>query len=339
MTRRAFFLQLATLALAIFAIDRAFAWYAPNHYIPESRLRAALAGGDDCVVFVGDSRMVAGYDAAALSRGFAQGGAQVCTTNVAIGALKVSGMAVALREYLERGGKPRTIVIGNAADKLVLLEQPLDPATFIGNEAVQLAWSRPSDVGTLYPGFPTANVLAFDQGFRFLAARSTALGTYLSIGWQKVQAAQDRFAGRPKLANAFGALEDMDAYGAQLERDARQRLAQAMARPAAERLDRSYLLMEKLARDAGARLVVVELPMPARFRDHVSRAPEARAFRAWLGQRLVTSGGALVDLSAPDWVTPEHFADVLHLNERGAAAFSEQLGRELSGSVREPSQR
>lgn len=331
MTRRVFFLQLATLALAMFAIDRALAWYAPNHYIPEARMRAALTSGDGCVVFVGDSRMVAGYDAAALARGFASRGTQVCTVNVAIGALKVSGMAVALREYLERGGKPRTIVIGNAADKLLPEEQPLDPATFIGNEAVQLAWSHPSDVRTLYPGFPAANVLAFDQGFRFLAARSTALGTYLSIGWQKVQAAQDRFAGRPKLVNAFGALEDMDAYGAKLERDARRRLAAAVAGPEAQRLDRSYLLMEQLARDAGAKLVIVELPMPARFRDNVSRAPEARAFRAWLGQRSAASGGAMLDLSDPDWNTPEHFADVLHLNERGAAAFSEQLGRELAG--------
>jgi hypothetical protein len=331
MAGRAFFLQLATLALALFAIDRVFAWYAPNHYIPEARLRAALAAGDRCVTLVGDSRVVAGYDAAALGQGLSTTGSSgPCSANIAIGALKVSGMAVALREYLSRGGAPRLIVVGNAADTLLAPEQPADPASFIGNEAVQLAWSRPSDVHILYPGFPTTNVLAFDQGFRFSVARSTALGTYLSIAWQKVQVLQDRAAGLQQKVNTFGALADMDAYGKNLEQAARARLAKIMAGPEAERLDRSFLEIERHARAAGARLIVVELPMPPRFQRAVTGTPEARSFRSWLAGRLSRERGILIDLSEPEWLRPEHFGDVLHLNEQGAALFSDALGHEIA---------
>jgi hypothetical protein len=328
--RNALLIALGTFVLALALCDRMLAWYAPRHFIPEARLEAALAKGPGCVVVAGDSRMVAGFDRGELEQALAEKSPAPCLATMAIGALRIQGMQVALREYVERGGRPQLIALGAAEETLLGTAEPLDPAAFIGNEAILLAWSHASDVLAFFPGFPFENVHRFDQGLRFLLARSTAFGTYLSLAWQRIQAFQDRLTGRPLAVNAFGALADMEASGRRMEAAAPPLLESALSRPEPERLDPAFGAILALTRAVNARLVVVELPMPASYRQHVTNAPAGTRYLTWLDAYLRTQGATWVNLTHPPWLSPEHFADFVHLNAEGARLFSRDLGRAIN---------
>jgi hypothetical protein len=325
-------LRLAVLVflLSLIACDRLLARYALGHFIPEQRMRAALEAGPGCVVLAGDSRMVAGIELDTVKRGLEVGGRDDCVASIAIGALPIHGISVAVREYLRRGGRPRTLVLGASEDTLLPRAIPPDPTGFAGNEAISLAWSEAGDVGRLYPGFPFENVLVFDDGLRFSLARLTGFGTYASLVWQKVQAVQDRVSGRPRATNAFGAVADMDVLAEKMQATALGRLARTMSEPEPNRLDRAYSDIERRAQDAGAHFVVVELPMPDRYRDSVTESDAGRGYRAWFGERVARRAGTFIDLTQPAWRTPAVFGDFLHLNADGARHFSLDLGQALA---------
>jgi hypothetical protein len=327
--RTSFIVALGTLAIGLLGLERFFASYAPRHFIPESRLGQALRSPAGCVVVAGDSRMVAGYDKASLTSALRARGRDDCVATIAVGALPVSGLAVAVREYLERGGKPGVLVLGATED--TLLRRPSsDPSEFVGNESVLLSWSRWDDVGRHYPDFPFGNPRAFDQGFRFLVLRSSGLGRYVSLAWQKVQGFQDRMTGQAGESNVFGALSDMEARGRAMKQTAHQGLARALERPEDERLDPWFYAIEEMVNARGARLVVVELPMPAYYSQAITHSAEGRRYRAWLATHLEQRGNAFADLTSLSGLGPEHFADFLHLNAAGARRFSSELGQQLS---------
>ena len=80
----------------------------------------------------------------------------------------------------------------------------------VGNVAAELAWSRAADVQTFVPGFPLHGL---DRGLRFSIERTTALQSYASLVWAKVQAAEAALMGSPSKGpiNRFGLVEDMQA--------------------------------------------------------------------------------------------------------------------------------
>jgi hypothetical protein len=324
------------LALAIFfvaglACDRLVARSFPHHFIPEQRMSAALASGSGCIVTAGDSRMVAGVDLEVLERTLRKAGRNECTANIAIGALPIHGISVALREYLRRGGKPEVLVLGLSEDMLIPLKDAPDPSRFVGNDAISIAWSDAADVRRLYPGFPFANVREFDDGLRFLLARQSALGSYDSLISYKVQTLQERLLGRAKATNnVFGADSDMDALAEQMQSRAQRQLANTLTLPDEIRLDPDFSEIERRVREVGARLVVVELPMPERYRTRVTESDAGRRYLAWFSKRLADRGERFVDLTHPTWLEPSVFRDFLHLNSEGARLFSADLGRALA---------
>jgi hypothetical protein len=292
----------------------------------------AIRRGSGCVVAAGDSRMVAGVSEPALRAALAAEGKHWCVASIAVGALPIHGIRTVFREYLRRGGEPRFLVLGVSEDTLLKSPVPPDPASFVGNEAIALTWSEAGDVFELYPDFPVGSVRAFDQGFRFLAARTTALGSYASLVWQKVHALQNRVTGPAQRSNSFGALADMEALGRRMEANARERLTDTMRQPAASRLDPAFLDLEERARACRARLVLVALPMPEAYRQAVTESEPGGRYRSWLGERLPAQGAAFVDLTHPGWLRPESFADFIHLNADGAARFSTDLARVVARS-------
>jgi hypothetical protein len=332
---RSLLVALATLVVGLVVVERGLAWYGPRHFIPERRMQQAVAGRPGCIVMAGDSRMVAAYDREALLAGLRAGGRDECVDTVAIGALRIPGLAIAVRQYLDRGAKPKLMVLGASEDTLLARPEPYDPSTFVGNEATLLSWSRPGDVVRLYPDFPANDPRAFDQGFRFLVLRSNAFGQYLSLAWQKIQTFQDRVTGRTEAGNVFGALSDMEARGRAMELAARQDLVRALERPEAERLDPWFSHLERRVQNAGSRLFVVELPMPASYREGITLSPNGRRYLAWLARRLERNGGALIDLASPKLFEPSDFADFVHVNEAGARRFSHDLGLELAKILNE----
>jgi hypothetical protein len=321
---------LATALLALLAADRLLDWRARRSFIPEQRMSEALSRGSGCVLVAGDSRMVAGVNERVMEHALRANGRNWCVASIAIGALPIHGVRVAFREYLERGGMPRMLVLGASEDSLLAGTAAPDPSALIGNEAVSLAWSEPSDVRRLYPDFPWGNLRAFDQGLRFLVARSSGLGSYASLVWQKVQAEQDRVTGRARASNRFGALDDMEALGHRMEATAREQLSQTMQRPPSARLHPALLDIEDRARVRRIRFVLAELPMPAAYRSAVTETEAGRRYLEWLRERTAARGGSFIDLTRPNGIGPRHFADFVHLNTSGAERFSIELANAIA---------
>ncbi len=76
-------------------------------------------------------------------------------------------------------------------------------------------------------------------------------------------------------------------------------------------------------RQAGARLVLVEMPMPKSHRERFYDHPEWSRLRERIHDEARRTGAEYV--VASDWVGDDGFQDPLHLNSRGAAEFSRQL--------------
>jgi hypothetical protein len=324
-------LALVVFFVSVVACDRALAHYAGGHFIPEQRMRAAVAAGPGCIVAAGDSRMVAGINLEVFTQAFRDAGRSECVTSIAIGALQIHGISLAVREYLRRGGKPSALVLAVSEDTLIPLDAPPDPSNFTGNAAISLIWSDVSDLRRLYPDFPGRNLREFDAGLRFLLARETGFGSYDSLIWQKVQSVQDRLTGRPKAMNAFGADADMEALAAKMQATAQRRLALTLAKPEEARLDADYVDIERRVHDAGAHLVVVELPMPERYRRTVTESDAGQRYLAWFRERVTRRGDTFVDMTQRAWLSSALFSDFLHLNAEGARRFSEDLGHTLAG--------
>ncbi len=134
----------ATVLVGLVALDVAFARYARRHLIPEVTLHDAEAAGDDCMLVLGDSRMVYGVDVQTLADSLRTEGRETCVAQLAIRAMWVSGQAIALRRYLSDGRVPRVIVLGADALSVLPPAEPIDPNELVSNRPQELAWSYAS---------------------------------------------------------------------------------------------------------------------------------------------------------------------------------------------------
>lgn len=85
----------------------------------------------------------------------------------------------------------------------------------------------------------------------------------------------------------------------------------------------------QLARAHGAKVILVEMPMPSKHREIFYTLPAWADLRAYL-QSLAAQENA-VYISASDWVPDDSdFEDAIHLDERGAKLFSARLAATIS---------
>jgi hypothetical protein len=322
----------ALIALALIgAADALLATRAGRHFLPEQKMEAAVTAGPGCILLLGDSRMDAAYSPPDLHQALRRHGADSCVGDLSIGATDISGAYLAAREYLSRGGRPKLVVIGKVADSLLDPDARLDPQQMVGNNAIHLLWSRPSDVVFEVPGFPTANIDAFDAGFRFLVDRATAMGRYQSLFWVRVQRAQDRLVGAPPLTlNRFGRVADMGQLEGDLRTRAISHMEHSIGAPGGRGPGRWFTRLVALLRDARIPFVLVELPMRSAYRHAVTASPQATAYQRWLAQQIGPLGGTLLDLGEPSWIDESRFSDALHLNPEGAQRLSSDLGDRLA---------
>jgi hypothetical protein len=262
--------------------------------------------------------MAAGVDPAALERALRSEGAPACVAPLGLGAVGLEGQMMALRSYLATPRSPRVVILGFA---ILLPGDTADPSEMVGNRAVELAWSKASDVRLYYPGYPLEDL---DRGTRFLIERSTALTTYESILWIRAQKLQDALfhRGAPAAeANRFGLVSDMHALLEGFAHAAESRLARADR----WRNDPWFERIRALVDRSGARFLVVHVPMTSAYRRRVESGERWRGYVAWLEADLAAHGDAYADLSAV--AGDSLFGDGIHLDEHGAVVFSEALGR------------
>jgi len=319
--------SVATTVIALVAADRLLGWYGHRHFVPEQQMQTALTAGDGCILILGDSRMAAGLDQPALHQALGRRGADRCVADLAIGATDVSGAFLAARRYVSAGRRPVLAVVAKVEDSL-LDPDATGPRMMVGNNAIHLVWTTPGDVFAEVRGFPFASVAAFDDGLRFLIARGTALGRYQSLVSLRAQRLQDALTGADRGAqNRFGQFNDMAALERDMQERADARLAAATHEPGGRSVwfDR----LGDLLRLSGTRVVVVELPMPSAYRRRISDTAPAIAYRRAFTAALRARGAAYIDLARAPWVDDALFADALHLNARGAAQLSRDLGDRL----------
>jgi hypothetical protein len=328
---RAFLTSVVAALALLIALDRGYGAYARKHFIPSATLRQAEAQGDGCVVTLGDSRMAAAIDAAALAEALKAGGSPRCVAPLAIGAVPISGSAMAIRRFVADGRRPGVVVLGESDGTLLPELAPTDPSELVGNRAAELDWSRASDVGIYYPSFPLGEL---DRGLRFSLARTNALETFESATWVKVNALQRRLTGTEHAEphNRFGAVSDMLTLLGGFRDAALRSLAHFDRGDGAGDWATSpwFDMLRAIVRRSGARLLVIEVPMRSSYRAEVLARPEAARYRQWLAQELARTGDLFLDFSAPKSVSDPDFGDGLHLDDASAARFSSELGASLA---------
>jgi len=312
---------LLVAAVVVAAADQVLAAMGRRHFLPHQKMRAAIGAGERCIVVLGDSRTEVAIDVRALQTELARNRTEVCTADIALGAVDLTGQMVALRQYLTARPRPRAVILGIAGDTLLRPRRPMTLSEVVGNRAVILIWSRAADVFAHYPRFPVDDL---DSGLRFVATRATAFGRYGSLVWMRVQRWQDTLTGRPPAQGPFGRPEDMDGLRRRLEEDVVAQLEGSSG----EWRHHTWLEDQgaELAR-RGVPLILVELPMPPRFRGVVAASPGARDYRLWL-TKWIAQRGAYVDLSSLPFAD-DAFIDGLHLTPDAARTTTRALAREL----------
>jgi hypothetical protein len=328
---RALLIAVAVFLLVVGGVNAMLGRVGPSHFLPEQRMRSAVAAERGCTVLFGDSRMEAAFDEAAFHEALRARGADRCVINLATSYTDISSHFLTYREYRRRGGRASMLVIGKVADSLLGREGGFDPKDMVGNNALHLRWSRPGDVFYEQPGFPTSDIGTLDAGLRFLVARASALGHFQSIFWFKVQVIQNALVAPPQAQTRWGALSFMRDLQQEFRVGAAKRLAAVMEGPPEQRLSRWFPRMVDILAEDHIPLVLVEVPMPSEFRHVIDGLPAAAAYQRWLAQQLPALGGkALIDLSRQTWLEDGKFEDPLHLAPAGAKLFSRDLADKMA---------
>jgi hypothetical protein len=142
--------------------------------------------------------------------------------------------------------------------------------------------------------------------------------------WAKVELLRRRLSGVgfPKAdTNMFGRADDFRQLEAQDETRFHHTCEQIVE--TRQPLDAAVQLILDDAKRSGAIAIFVEMPMPTSHRSRFYND------RAWANlrdhtRRLLESQGAEL-VVASDWLPDDAFADALHLNKKGAVAFSRRI--------------
>jgi hypothetical protein len=320
---------LLTVALGLAAVSVALDVEGPSRFLVERKLAQAVARGDGCVAYTGDSRMVMGVLPSLLQDELKRLGSQVpCVSDLSIVGTTSVEHWLAVREYLRSGRRPSWVVVGVTVDD-VLSSALTDPSELVGNRSVTLTWSDTSDVFALYPAL---SIESFDRAVRFSLLRSQPIGRYVSLGWVKVQPLQNAAMGVP--AWDPGRRDDPDEISQQHAHWEREASAILAGWKETDRFSPGFEQLLRLLRAEGIPLLAVSVPMPPGYRKKVDEHPRAQRFRAELSRRLRPSG-YLRDLCTMP-LGPEDFQDAAHLGERGARAFTTEIAKAIALADQRP---
>lgn len=315
MRPRFFWLTAATAAVLFGAVNLAVL-AASRNTIPRQIARRMETLPTFHYLALGNSLMEAGFDSAAVER--------QCPGKVALNAGLGSSYPVEhlllLRHALEQHA-PLELVLYGFVD-LQLMEPPQTSlGDVIGNRAM-LYYFEP-DMAARYYRWGPVDRLGFGaiRLFPALEERGTL--------WSKVERFRRGLGaiGMPAQAvNRFGRVQDFAA----MEPTSPAAFARECDRAVDEHRDLSPPIadMVRLAQQHGARILMIEMPMPASHIERFYNTPSWQHYRAYLEAVLARHGAGFLDASS--WVqNPQVFADNVHLSSIGAAQFSRQLGAAL----------
>lgn len=314
--RRSFYLSLL-IAAALFAlVNIAVAVLGQNSIPRQIARRIESTPGLNCLA-LGNSLMEAGFhtptfEAACRSR---NRGAMIAV-NAGMGSSYPVEHLLFLRRAVQKRGELQRVMYGFF--DLQLMEPPRTKVRdLIGNRAM-LYYFEP-ELAVKYYQWPLW------ERFGFHAARMLPVIEQRGTIWAKVEKLRRRLSDLgmpPQQTNRFGRTMDFtlleapdpEAFGRECDRAVESR----------RELSTPVIDMIGLARQHGARISMIEMPMSP---EHVARyynTPSWRRYRTYLRELLASHGADYV--VAGDWITDERlFEDRLHLSAEGSISFSEKL--------------
>ncbi|QOV90629.1 hypothetical protein [Humisphaera borealis] len=308
MTFRPLALQLALATCALIALNIGVARLARKS-VPRQLLDRSERSKPATDLFLGNSTMAAGLDEMAFAA--AQPGSR--PLNLGLGATKpIEHYLIYRQQDRHRGG---ALYYGFLDTQLT--DPPDSGWSFLfGNRAMGYYVETETAAEFYFPNDPTRQAA-------FRAVAQIPVLVERSAIWAKVELVRRSLGeiGLPKKeSNLFGRVEDFSLLEADRGVFA---LHCARATEARAPLAPSVAALLAMARDRSAPVWVIEMPVTEQHRRRLYNTPAWAAYRAHIVELVSAAGGRYVQ--AADWIGDDGFADHLHLNAAGAAAFSARL--------------
>ncbi len=319
--RKRLFLALGVLLLALIGLNVLIHYAARSSYRRQMLLRLEhMPPGADCV-FLGNSLAEAGCNPAAFRSAWPDPKMAPQPVNLALGATSPVEHYLILHQAFRHPLHLKYLVYAFFDDQLNAAAHG-DWSDLVGNRA--FSYYFPDEAAPFYaPGSRLKRwELRLIGHIPMLAERSSL--------WGKIDQLRRRFEDLglpPRPVNRFGRVGDFAALEPKDAAAFNRRCGTLVATHAG--LSAAVEKIIELGRDHGARVILVEMPMPTRHRQRFYSSAAWAELRRHL-QALATQHGATY-LHASDWVKDDLcFEDATHLNEMGAAVFSRQLAATLA---------
>ena len=263
---------------------------------------------------LGNSLMRSGFDPEAYEQALAAD--RVVAMNAGLGASSAVEHLEILSRALERDDSIRVAIYGFFDFQLT--DPPVATVSdLFGNRAMSY-YAAPAIALQFY------EMTARDR-IEFRLLRHVPVWVDRGVLWAGVENLRRAMGqvGMPAVAtNQFGRASDfalLEASSpAEFEKECR------LAIDGAHGLSRPIVQLIADARAHGARVVIVEMPLPPSHRQEFYALPAWQEYRKYVADRVRDCGADYVQAS--DWITnPSEFADPLHMTEAGATEFSRRL--------------
>ena len=282
-----------------------------------------LPPSTDCI-FLGNSLVEAGCDVATFNAAWPapDSAPTLIPANLALGATTPVEHCVILKRALNKPLPLKFLIYGFFDDQLNVPPKG-NWSDLVGNRA--FSYYFPSEAASLYaPGSRLKKwELTITGHIPMLAERSSL--------WGKVESIRRSFEqiGMPRQkVNRFGRVEDFAALESKDVASFIDRCDSVVHE------NRGFSLAVRriidLGHERGARVILVEMPMPSRHRKVFYSTAAWAELRSHL--QLLARRENAIYLPASDWVKDDQkFEDATHLNEEGARLFSTQLASAIFG--------
>jgi hypothetical protein len=306
--------SLAVAAALFAAFNIWVAWMARNS-VPRQLLRRIDRTRGVTDLALGNSLMGSGFDADAYDRA-ALAADRVVAMNAGLGASSVVEHLEILSRALEHDDSIRVAIYGFFDFQLT--DPPVATVSdLFGNRAMSY-YAAPAMALQFYE-MPLRDRI----GFRLL--RHVPVWVDRGVLWAEVEKLRRAMGqvGMPAVAtNEFGRVSDfalLEANSpAEFEEECR------LAIDGAHGLSRPIVQLIADARAHGARVVIVEMPLPPAHQQEFYSLPAWQEYREYVEDRVRDSGADYIQAS--DWINdPSEFSDPLNMTKAGATDFSRRL--------------
>ncbi len=303
-----------SVATALFvAFNICVAWMARNS-VPRQLLRQIDRTRGVTDIAIGNSLMFSGFDADAYDQELAAD--HVVAMNAGLGASSVVEHLEILSRALERDDSIRVAIYGFFDFQLT--DPPVTTVSdLFGNRA--MSYYAALAIALQFYEMPLRDRIAV----RVLS--HVPVWVDRSMLWAKVEKLRRAMGqvGMPAVeTNQFGRASDFTLLEAsspeEFEKECR------LAIDGRRGLSRPIVQLIADARAHGARVVIVEMPLPPKHQQEFYSLPAWQEYRKYVADRVRDSGADYVQAS--DWITnPSEFSDPLHMTAAGATEFSRRL--------------